>query len=291
MSSQGILRLHFFDAYGNRLRDNVDIFLRHSSLPHRVEVREHRATRSLRIEDLKVTHGRSYRVLIYPSNYRIVSRYVQVEEKRENRQDLFLPINPDKVIEIEAPSYPDLSHELREVLENSTVEGFSQAGESLYGLLDPIRKAGLLNLYTKMSATTFDDGRPVFSFVRSLTRLRGDRVFAVVDRDLRDTAVNSLGYGLFREAPDTLHTPPPGFVRAGSYKTLEQYGNLQLTFFCRPDTLDFMIDADIDDAQGIEHVFQVLNNFVTQSFTHPYDIHEILLYHQKLDPGYRLSLG
>src|SRR5690606_20492807 len=273
MGGQGSLRLHFYDVYGNRLRDTVDIFLRHSSLPHRVEVRRHRATRSLQVDGLKATHGRSYRALIYPSNHRVISRYIQVEEERETRQDLFLPINPDKVLEIEAPTYSDLSSELRAVLDASFVEGFSDCGEILYGMLDPIRKAGLLNLYTKMSATIFDSGRTVFSFIQSLTRLRGDRVFAVVSKDLRDTTINSVGYGLFQEAPDTWHPTPPGFVSAGSYKTLEQYGNLQLTFFCRPDTLDFLVDADIDDAQGIEHVFQVVRNWVNQSFTHPYDIH------------------
>jgi hypothetical protein len=47
-------------------------------------------------------------------------------------------------------------------------------------------------------------------------------------------------------------------------------------------------DIDIDDAGGILHVFQVLRNAVTGRPTHPYDIHEILLAHQGIDPGYQL---
>ena len=46
--------------------------------------------------------------------------------------------------------------------------------------------------------------------------------------------------------------------------------------------------ADIDDAAGLEHLFQVLRNELTGRPTHPYDIHEILIKHQMLDPGYEL---
>jgi hypothetical protein len=49
-----------------------------------------------------------------------------------------------------------------------------------------------------------------------------------------------------------------------------------------------MIDADIDDAQGIEHVFQVIRPILTGKNTNPYDVHEILLGYQKIDPMYRL---
>ncbi|HEX6176135.1 MAG TPA: hypothetical protein VF089_19165 [Candidatus Binatia bacterium] len=48
--------------------------------------------------------------------------------------------------------------------------------------------------------------------------------------------------------------------------------------------------ADIDDAAGLEHVFQVVRNRLSGSPTHPYNIHEILVGHQKLDPGYRFQI-
>ena len=44
-------------------------------------------------------------------------------------------------------------------------------------------------------------------------------------------------------------------------------------------------DVDIDAAQGIEHVFEVSGDSV-KGPTDPYDIHEILLAGQRLDPGY-----
>jgi hypothetical protein len=65
---------------------------------------------------------------------------------------------------------------------------------------------------------------------------------------------------------------------------------LQLTFFSNPKTLEFISDTDIDDAQGVEHIFQVLRPVFTGKHTNPYDVHEILLEFQKVDPGYKLII-
>jgi hypothetical protein len=49
-------------------------------------------------------------------------------------------------------------------------------------------------------------------------------------------------------------------------------------------------DIDIDDAAGLEHVFQVLRNKLSGKPTHPYNIHEILVGFQHLDPGYTFQI-
>ena len=74
------------------------------------------------------------------------------------------------------------------------------------------------------------------------------------------------------------------YTDAGSFKTPDRYGNPQLTFFMKGD--DCVADIDIDDASGLEHFFQVVNNMLPGNDTHPYTIHEILIAYQKLDPGY-----
>ena len=153
---------------------------------------------------------------------------------------------------------------------------------------DPVRKAGLLNLFAKMEATFFPIGRSVFSHVQSFTRLRGDRIFAHVRKELRDEVKNGVLSHMFKKVDDSLHTPPPNFQHADSFKSFEPYGNLQLTFFSNPATLEFIVDADIDDAEGILHLFQVLDHALTAGETNPYDIHEILVYYQHIDPGYQL---
>jgi hypothetical protein len=53
---------------------------------------------------------------------------------------------------------------------------------------------------------------------------------------------------------------------------------------------DCVADIDIDDAAGIEHVFQVVKNKLSGNPTHPYNIHEILVGYQHNDPGYSFQI-
>jgi hypothetical protein len=160
-----------------------------------------------------------------------------------------------------------------------------KTGSSLYAALDDIRKAGMLNIAAKTGATPLTNGRKVLSYVQKLNEVRGDRFFANVSKELREETKNSVSEGLFHPADQSLHHPPEGFSPAGSYKTPDHYGNLQLTFFMKGD--DCVADIDIDDAAGLEHVFQVVRNKLSGQPTHPYNIHEILVGYQHIDPGYK----
>jgi len=289
VNGKGKLRLDFLDVYGNRPNDRADISVKHTVLAHSPRVRDHHTAKRLQITGLDSTQGGLYSVLVYPMRHRPVSRFVRITEDRSTKESFILPADPAKVSATEFPSYESLHDDLKQVLGDSTVEGYEEKrAADLYDALDDVRKAGLLNLYHKMQATWFQKGRSVFSYVSSLTRVRGDRVFASVQKDLRDEVKNSISSNLFHEVSGGLHTPPPGFALTDSFKTWDKYGNLQLTFFCKRETLEFIVDADIDDAQGVEHIFQVVSHAVTGGETHPYDIHEILVEYQKIDPGYRL---
>lgn len=123
--------------------------------------------------------------------------------------------------------------------------------------------------------------------VGTIRRIRRDRLFAEVDPSLRDWVKSSTDFGPVSSA---LHTPPPGFHAAGSFKHRAfSSGVLQLTFFASDDApLRYIADIDIDEADGLRHVFEVLDHKATGAQTHPYDIHQILTFHHRLDPGYRL---
>jgi hypothetical protein len=128
-----------------------------------------------------------------------------------------------------------------------------------------------------------------WSFVKDVYRVRGDRIFVNVALEFRDRVKNAVSAGAFTSVDSSLHTPPLDFEHAGSFKTRDRYGNLQLSFFGSTTTpLSFKVDADIDDAAGIEHAFQVIDHFITQGVTHPFDIHEILTFFQRLNTGYDL---
>lgn len=53
---------------------------------------------------------------------------------------------------------------------------------------------------------------------------------------------------------------------------------------------DWVADIDIDDAGGIEHIFQVFGNAMPGQSTHPFNIHQILDGYQHIDPGYSIEV-
>lgn len=289
MSGKGNVIFDFVDVYGNRIDERIDVSLKHNVLSQAVHKKDHRGTQRLRITGLDSTQGGTFHVLVFPVRYRPVSQFIRVLEGKTVQHTFVLPVDPNRVTDVKFPEYDDLGDDLKTALQTSSVEGNETVqGKDLYKALDNPRKAGLLNVYTKMKKTVFENERDAFSYVSSFTRIRAQRFFAKVKKELRDEVKNSIASNLFHEVSGALHTPPPGFSSADSFKTRDKYGNLQLSFFSKPETLEFIIDADIDDAQGIEHIFQVIRPWLTGKNTNPYDVHEILLAYQKIDPMYKL---
>lgn len=278
--------MELLDVYGNRLAEKVVITLKHQTLSDVRIVKSVSALSKIKIPDLFGAPQGLYRVEVDPPSYLPVSQFVNLKASGITDLQLTFPVDPKKVKGIDFPKYQDLPDDAQRLLENSdralSFEG--KRGEELYNALDDIRKAGFLNIVTKTRATPLSNGQTVLPFIRKLNELRGDRFFAVAPKELREEAKNSVAEGLFHMVSEALHHPPLGFSGAGSFKTEDRYGNLQLSFFINAD--DCVVDVDIDDAAGLEHVFQVLRNALTGRPTHPYDIHEILVAHQKLDPGY-----
>ena len=231
-----------------------------------------------------------YIVKVFPVRHRPVAQFAIPKPGAPAVVQLYTPLDPARVDKVTFPAYGAIAAELRDVLERSTVEGASGLGETVYAALVDTQKAGLFNLFAKMSSFGFDAQRTVWTFVERIYRVRADRIFVDVQPALRDLVKGAIADERFREVSGKLHTPPPGFGPAGSYKTSERYGNLQLSFFASETApLAFKVDADIDDAAGLEHAFQVIRNFVTHGTTHPYDIHEILVFRQEAMLPYELA--
>ena len=231
-----------------------------------------------------------YIVKVFPVRHRPVSAFGIPAPGAPVVVQLYAPLDPERVEKVTFPPYADVPVALRTVLDASTVEGLTGRGQPLYAGLTDTQKAGLYNLYAKMSTFGFDDQRTVWSFVDGVYRVRADRIFVDVQPGLRDLVKGAIAEERFREVSGKLHVPPPGYTASGSFKTAERYGNLQLSFFCSiAEPLTFKVDADIDDAAGIGHAFQVIRNFVTKGTTHPYDIHEILVFRQEAVLPYQLA--
>lgn len=290
------ITVRLLDATRKPLPDVVDLDVIDASSGRMVATaRNVDGKKTVRVPDL--LPATIYRVNAYSLRHRPVGALTMADGKPV---ELIAPILPSRVAEVDFPAFGRLPRRLREVLDRSTLERDEPDDESreamppspgslLYDGLPDEPRAGLLNLFTKLSATPLGAVN-AWSFVADLFRVRGDRIFANVQRPFRDAVKTAQAAGIFEEVSGALHKPPPGFSPAGSFKTTaDRYGVLQVSFFASDAApLRFKADIDIDDAGGIGHVFQVLRNHLTRSATHPYDIHQILCYAQRLRPPYAL---
>lgn len=310
MAQNGKLKLELVDVYGKRLQEKVDISLRHTRLSQSLFFKSQDASKLIQISGLFTSVDGPYQISIDPPSYHHVSQFLNVKPGGVTDKQIVFPVDASKVVSVNFPKFASLSKELRTVLTNSSnVFGFqNKSGSDLYDAVsvDNIKLAGLLNIACKTTATVFAGGANVLSLIKELRIIRGDRFFAFVERGLREETINSVSSGLFHKVSGSLHKLPPefedfkptdpslkpaehpGFEPADSFKTDDHFGNLQLTFFRKGD--EFVADIDIDDAAGIQHVFQVLRNHFTGEPTHPYNIHQILVAHQHLDPRYTFNL-
>ena len=282
----GRLELEFVDVQGDRITEPVTVHLRHRILHDQRRVEGADGRHALAITDLHREPQGLYTLQITTPSYQTVSRFVTIPASGVARERIVLPIRPDRARAI-FPSYDGLDERVRALLERSRgVRGHEQlSGRALYDALDDVAKAGLLNIARKSLATAFRDGADLLPHV-TLIEARGDRCFVEVPGTLVEQMPTLVDGDVFRPVDGALHKPPDGFMAAGSFKTLDAFGNLQLTFF--KNGTQCRADVDIDDAAGIGHVFQVARNHLSGEPTHPFNIHEILIAHQHLDPGYRL---
>jgi len=278
------------DVYGSKLTEPVDVFMRHQTLSHDPAFRNIQPTDVISINGLFQSPQGLYRIEVDAPSYLAVSRFVNIPPSGAGELTLTLPVNKNRVTSVTFPAFESLDSGAQRLLnasENvSSLEGNS--GEALYDAFDDIRKAGFLNLAAKAAHTRLLNGKTVIQWLSFITQQLGDRLFAIADPTLHGEVLHSATGDLFHKADDSLHQPPVGFIPVDSYKTPDHYGNLQLTFSTNGP--EWSVDMDIDDAQGFEHIFQVVRNAVTGQPTHPYNIHEILVAYQEIDPGYRLNI-
>lgn len=286
MPSAPDLKLELLDANGDPIDESALVTFR-NLITGSIKSARSEPGKTLHVRGLDRGANGLYRVEADPAGYLASGKFVSIPSAGAETTMQFA-IDPRKVVSVDFPSFARLDADAKRLLQDSDdVSGFvGLSGAGLYAALDDIRRAGFLNITSKSRVTPLLNGRVVGSYFEELRDLRGDRFFCLVPQELRDEVKNA-GV-LFEEAPGNLHRPPDGFSPAGSYKTLDRYGNLQLTFFA--SNSEWVADVDIDNARGLEHVFQVLHNELTGRPTHPFDIREILMVHQQLDAGYRFNV-
>jgi hypothetical protein len=276
----GKVVLEFRDAYNKFIFDTVLLKFRNLKLksldfPHQVELTGVPFT----LEGVPAFPDGNWQVEIYPQKYRFKSVFLDLPSNgTEPIKETFF-VDPSKV----SPVLPTLQElqtadrwkALWDVLKISPVE---------YESLDAQQRAGLLNLFAKMNHKSSNFA---FRSAVNIFKVKPARIFAQVKNDFWD---------LVRQAPDrfheesdngSMHSFGDGWTRLAehaSFKTPDPMGNLQVTF-ANNAAEQMAVDADLDDHQGIQHVFDVIKHKFSGD-THPYDIHQVLVKFQEIDPGY-----
>jgi len=240
--------------------------------------------------------GTMYKVGVNSTNYKLYSFFQRIMEKQVNKStdnQIRLVVNPGKVKDINAPSFDGLPAKLQAFLngaapivrdpEDQDLAGLR--GAALYDAAGPLRKASLLNLFTKARHAS---SAGVFRFLENQTLriLRQDRFFSTIDPAVEKFLTNNPK---FKSASNLLHDPLPGFTRGNSFKSRDAHANIQVTLM-EGAAGTVAADIDIDESSGIEHGFEVIRN-VFKGRTNPYLVRELLilsgLSEKTLDPGYR----
>jgi len=164
-------------------------------------------SKDIRIEGL--TDHEPHIVKVFPRRHRPVAAFGIPLPGREVVVQMYAPLDPEHVTSPRFPPYEQLSDALRNVLDCSTVEDVAGCGRPLYESLTNTQKAGMLNLFAKMSAFGFDDQRTVWSCVDRLYRIRN-----LVEKPKADDAPSNLAiigrYVLTPEIFTSLETIEPG---------------------------------------------------------------------------------
>lgn len=269
MSGSGNLELELTDTLGAGLNDHAVIELASTAGAARYRNSE-TVQRTLTLTGIACSPAALYRVRVAPSRYRARQIFAPVEEGRTSRRRLMFPVNPGRVRDIQAPAWEALPAPLARLVARPAYETFSA-----------FQKAGILNIAAKAAATQLAGGMSCLDLMERIFEVRQDRLWANALPGLADDVPKTYA---FVKQPGVLHPPPAGYARASSYKTRDRYGNLQLTFFRKEG--EWVVEADIDEAQGLRHLFEAVRNSL-RGPTHPYDVREILIAGQGIDPGYR----
>ena len=230
-------------------------------------------------------------VFIKPKRYRYKSIFLNVIGGQDNsiNEDLF--VDPDHA----RPTLMDFDDlkakvygtELLRILEKSGIK------KAAWNDLDKRNRATVLNLSAKMFHDKLKNGDSLISNVdtivqKMLDKNHRERIYAIVNGNLLG-ALRKFPEQ-FRSVSGSLHkffddwTP---VNQQNSFKSRNDTGNIQFTFATNP-TGASLADIDLDDHTGIKHAADVLRHKITGANTNPYDLHQILVYFQGIDPGYRL---
>lgn len=231
-------------------------------------------------------------VFIKPARYRYKSIFINVVGGEDNsiKEDFFVDPDAARPTQMDFQDLPAKSYgsQLLRILDAAKID------ETKWNGLDKRNRATVLNLCRKMAKETTIDGKALITQVNGIDKTwldlgHRERIFSPVHPGLLD-ALRRFPKN-YKDVSGALHHFPNNWIPVAehnSFKSRDKAGNIQLTLATDAGGANFFADIDLDDHEGIQHAADYLKHKITGKDTDPYDIHEILIYFQNLDPEYRL---
>lgn len=286
------------DVYGHRIQDEVVLAF------HNLDVTSYSSTYHLELDGKP---GLLKGVPAFPTGNALVDIKPSRYQQRRVRISVVGPsvgsntIKEDFFVDPGKASPPDIMFtdlkkksywsQLKRLLKDSTpsIDG------PTWDNLEPVNRATILNLCSKMVRESAGDGKPIIEHVSAIDTTwldldHRERIYSPVSGNLL-TLLRNLPDN-FKRADGSTHHFPHGWsaitTKPFSFKTEDRAGNIQFTFASDAANNSYC-DIDLDDHSGIQHAIDYLEHKIFQEETHPYTIHELLVKYQKHgDPEYRL---
>jgi hypothetical protein len=286
----GILRLSIVDANGETIDTPATLVLRSEETGRIQEFR-----------DVPVSH----RVIIRGLSDRVDNRYlldIRLPHRRTVRWVLtaapwksdavtriHVPVNPEQVQTATFPSFDALPEHVRRLCERG--RNGARRARAFYRALPAPERGNLLNCCARAASLALDEDLTLLHLFDSaaarLIDLRPDRLRIAIDAAAGARIAQSFNSGALMPVSASLHAPPPVYDVVGSAKTPDPMLALQITLF--KGAADYLVELDFDEMQGLGCIFRVVNEERLLNFGHPYNVHQLLVRHNDIDPGYTLS--
>jgi hypothetical protein len=159
--------------------------------------------------------------------------------------------------------------------------------------LDDAQRGAFLNIMAK-SWATFAGACPIAGYIERVLQVRVDRLICRMAPELAHQLATAEQAGLFTVVTSGVgHDPPAGYDNGPSYKTRDDFGNLQVSLFEAEAPAggwvvdgELLADLDVDEERGFVHAFRALRHIITGDKTDAVEVQQILAA-QGIDAGWR----
>jgi hypothetical protein len=293
-SGSTLFRLELRDVLGERIAAPAEIVLRNQSVPEIKQFHNVFGSDRVVIRGLAGPPGKPYVLDVQTPVHRPVRWTVEGSTWKEDKvTEIVLPMNRTTAV-ADFPEFDELSEKMQELLSTMKHRRSVANARSTYKNIEPLAKANLFNCLAQANSVLLSDGRTLaMTFEPSATillKINPNYVLLRISNEVAAQIGTSAQAGFLRPVPAQLHSAPAGYTTVAAVRTYDLFLSFQLTISA--GSTDHALEMGFDENLGLLAVFRATNwnEFdAVGPIPHPFDVHQLLIRHLQIDPGYRLK--